>query len=201
MNAVTKGYLVILRGAVSAFVLLGALVAYLEMTNHPNFFIFKYQKAKLESPRGQIHTIFVGDSSLGHSINARMFSELSGQESLNLALSGRYTLLGSLNMVRRTLAYTRPRNVVIMHTTDTLSRNVELSAYFLTIPSLSSDPLERSMRAARDHFIFWLQAGTTDTWKRITLRPQRIISDDYVLQRPERRIVKTDATLPSRVLP
>ena len=54
---------------------------------------------KKNSINPKIETIFLGDSSLGNSINADYFSKLSKSNSLNLALSGNDSFAGSFALL------------------------------------------------------------------------------------------------------
>jgi hypothetical protein len=90
--------------------------------------LYQYQLGKIRAA-GELDTVFVGDSSLGNAIDARRWRELSGRPALNLSLTGAYGYAGSLNMLRRILAKGRPRQVVIFHTVDMLTRAVEHDGY------------------------------------------------------------------------
>lgn len=83
--------------------------------------LYRYQLAKLKS-RSSVDVVFLGDSSLGNSIDAQYFASRTGFSTANLALTGAYGYGGTYNMLRRTLAVWRPKVVVIMQTPDMLTR-------------------------------------------------------------------------------
>lgn len=93
--------------------------------------LLDYQLAKLSKPTAS--TIFIGDSSLGNSIDADVWSKLSGESAANLALTGSYGYAGSYNMLRRSLRNGTPRNVVIMQAADMMGRTVSEIGYDLTV--------------------------------------------------------------------
>lgn len=137
---------------------------------------------KLRKPTAE--TIFVGDSSLGNAIDAGLWSELSGQTAVNLALTGFFGYGGSYNMIRRSLAQGRPVNVIVMQTADMLSRPLSERAYELTLDQADL-PLRDQLRILlslsvnfdelREAFQ-WLWAG----------RPaaERMLVNDFVPQGP-----------------
>src|SRR5688572_25430320 len=117
--AVTLGVAVLLLAAASALVL-GTLA--LDRSPLPYRELLDYQSAKLDGQPAD--TIFVGDSTLGHAIDAELWSALSGRRSVNLALTGVYGYEGGFNFIRRSLRTLRPRNVILMYAPDMMARPV-----------------------------------------------------------------------------
>ena len=67
--------------------------------------------------------IFVGDSSLGNSINAELFSEKSGKKAENYALTGSLGFKASYNMMKTVHDYNpNLKTVVIVQTIDMFTR-------------------------------------------------------------------------------
>ncbi|MEO7726795.1 MAG: hypothetical protein ABIS45_06035 [Burkholderiales bacterium] len=97
----------------------------------PFFELYLFQRAKVDAA-GEMHTVFVGDSSLGNAIDARMWAVRTGEPALNLALTGAFGYGGSLNMIRRALAHGGLRRVVVMQTPDMLTRGISYRGYLLT---------------------------------------------------------------------
>lgn len=84
--------------------------------------IYEYQIAKLETRNAS--QLFIGDSSLGNSVDAGLWSSLSGEPTLNLALTGAFGYEGSYWMLRRALsAGMRPKIVYLMQTPDMMTRS------------------------------------------------------------------------------
>lgn len=99
--------------------------------------LYRYQEEKTRELE-DIETVFVGDSSMGNSIDAELFSELAGTKSANLALTGLYGYAGAYNMLKK-MEGNPVRNVVVMSTLDTFSRGSSFGGYLLTasgIPDL-----------------------------------------------------------------
>lgn len=112
---------------------------------------YNYQLRKIADLEG-VETVFVGDSSMGNSIDAEHFSRQSGTRSANLALTGLYGYAGSYNMLKRMEDHP-VENVVIMTTPDTFSRGVSYGGYLLTMADtgdfqeLSRDEQSRTVAA------------------------------------------------------
>lgn len=87
------------------------------------------------STTNEVCIAFFGDSALGNAIDAKLFSELSGQKSINLALTGKYGYAGSYNMIKRAVREYRLSNVILMHTPDMMTRSVAYGGYFHSIDS------------------------------------------------------------------
>ena len=145
--------------------------------------LYRYQQAKLKSA-GPADVVFVGDSSLGNSIDAAYWSEIAGRPALNLALAGSFGYPGYYNMLRQAIAATRPRAVVIMATMETMTREVPYRSYIIT--TSFEDAVNVVPPAA---FIETYVNGET-AWR--TLRGafknmmgtrRSRISDDYITQR------------------
>ena len=111
--------------------------------------LFLYQREKMRAP-GPVDTVFVGDSSLGNAIDARVWSELTGRPARNLALTGAFGYGGTLNMARQSVGRHRPREIIIMQTPEMLTRSGGLLGYLHTLdrlPSLNEVPLSVLLEA------------------------------------------------------
>lgn len=95
--------------------------------------LYAYQLEKIQR-NSHAETVFVGDSSLGNSLNTELFSRLSGSESINLALTGLYGYAGSYNMIKRS-AGPFTRNIVVMQALDMMTRRESYSGYLMTLRS------------------------------------------------------------------
>jgi hypothetical protein len=166
--------------------------------------LFQYQLQKIKTASPDIDTIFVGDSSLGNSVDADLFSSISGRASLNLALTGGYGYAGTLNMIRHALVYFRPRNVVIVQTIDLPTRKVYWMGYHATLPRLIDLPLAETAKAVHDYSLFLFQPRTLLSVVEQARKPSRAapeIVNDYIAQRPQRREVAPDARVRTRIDP
>lgn len=106
-----------------------------------NLALFDYQLEKLEDGTAA-EIAFIGDSSLGHTIDADLFGELAGQRTVNLALTARYGYGGSYNMLRHLLTRHDPQFVIVLHNVGMLAEPGSPAGYHLTWPGL--DPNETS---------------------------------------------------------
>jgi hypothetical protein len=115
--------------------------------------LLQHQNDKNLAAAGSIDTVFVGDSSLGNGISSATWSQLSGQPSLNLALTGSFGFGGSLNMLRRTLEQHAVRTVVVMQTADLMTRPFDYQGYIQTArgQELLQVPIREMLRA----FLNW----------------------------------------------
>lgn len=81
--------------------------------------LIRFQFHKLATVPAHVNTVFIGDSSLGNALDARLFTQLSGGTTINLALTGfKFGLTGNVNVLAETLRRTRPDTVVIMVTPE-----------------------------------------------------------------------------------
>lgn len=93
--------------------------------------LLKYQLDKIEESAA-VDTIFVGDSTLGNSLDSRTFDALTGRRSLNLALTGLYGYEGSLNLMRRAVERHPVKLVVVVQTLDMMQRQVSYDGFLFT---------------------------------------------------------------------
>jgi hypothetical protein len=93
--------------------------------------LFEYQVEKTKNS-SQFETVFVGDSSLGNGVDAKIWEQLSGEKTGNLALTGAYGYAGTLNMLRRVIKKGYPEKVIIMQTGDMLTRDVAWDGWLHT---------------------------------------------------------------------
>lgn len=76
--------------------------------------------------------LLVGDSTLGHAVDARAWTAALGQKVVALPLTGSYGYEGSLNMVRRALRRFRPQTVIVFQTPNMMTRAISWSGLLYT---------------------------------------------------------------------
>src|SRR4051812_2425847 len=75
--------------------------------------LYAYQMEKLKTAH-DIDTVFLGDSSLGNAIDAKLWDQWTGKKSLNLALTSGYGYQGAYVMLENVLASgLTPKNAII----------------------------------------------------------------------------------------
>jgi hypothetical protein len=94
----------------------------------------RYQIEKFKAAKDKVETILVGDSSAGNAIDAGLFTELSGQYTLNLALAGSFASGSNFNFIRY-FKREAPnlKNIIIMQTLDSWRRPFSKQGYFETL--------------------------------------------------------------------
>lgn len=114
-------------------IVLAAFAAY--KIDSPYTDIVRYQTGKLLDPSAaDVKTIILGDSSTGNAIDAKLFTELSGQKTLNLSLTGRFGFEGGFNLLRFAVARAPTlKNVLFIYTLDIWHRPFDEGAYFETL--------------------------------------------------------------------
>jgi hypothetical protein len=92
----------------------------MDFTITGNDVIKKYQVSKINSKNIEnIEAIIIGDSSAGNSINAKLFSQLTGKKTLNLSLTGGWGFYGDLGILKKVNNKTNSlKNVYIVHSPD-----------------------------------------------------------------------------------
>lgn len=115
------------------FTALAALTVY--KIDSPYTDIVRYQTGKLRDPSAaDIETIILGDSSTGNAIDAKLFTELSGQKTRNVSLTGRFGFEGGFNLLRYAVARAPAlKNVLFIYTLDIWRRPFDEGAYFETL--------------------------------------------------------------------
>lgn len=104
--------------------------------------LVRYQVGKLDGLPPRIDTLFLGDSSLGHALDAKLFGDLRGARALNLALTGwNFNLPSYHNMFLRVLERVEVRNMVLFMTPQD----------FDVTPPLREDPAFRGYIATLGH--------------------------------------------------
>jgi hypothetical protein len=99
--------------------------------------LYQYQLDKIHANK-DAETIFIGDSSLGNAINARLYTRLSGNKTLNLSLTGLYGYAGSYNMLKKAKANIPAlKNVIVMQTLDMMKRDTSYKGYLMTLGDIS----------------------------------------------------------------
>jgi hypothetical protein len=98
----------------------------------PDQVLIDYQRQKLKFPVGQV--IFLGDSSLGTSVNASLWQSLTGKTASSFALTASYGYAGTLDMLRSILAHHSPTDIVIIQTTAIIRKSPKEH-----VPSMSAD--------------------------------------------------------------
>ncbi len=157
---------------------------------HPRA-IYAYQMAKIQhTAADDIETVFVGDSSLGHSLDARLFSTLTGSPSLNLALTGLYGYAGSYNMVKEVASTHQVKNVVLVHSLDMMTRKVAYDGYLYSANDLSDFTeltLTRQgklLETALNNLLLWENIRKSVTYYLGTQQPRPImLINDYPPQK------------------
>lgn len=136
---------------------------------------------------GQIHTLLLGDSSLGHLFDARTWEGLAGAPALALPLTGAEGYVGDLALLQRVLARQRPERVVLVHTPDMPTRNVAWRAILVMRPDAPTVPIPpwRWLREQQRVHVSGevLFASLTGAATRLVGRKPPYLVDGYVLGR------------------
>ena len=78
--------------------------------------------AEVERADFNARWVLVGDSTLGNAIDDRLFTELSGVPTVNLALNGAFGFAGTANMIERAAKHASVQSVVVMQALDIITR-------------------------------------------------------------------------------
>jgi hypothetical protein len=142
------------------FVLLtgvNALALRFDIAALPELANFHQQQRKLAAAAdGGFDTLFLGDSSLGRMMDTPTWERITGERSLQLALTGGEGFAGDLGMLQRALLVHRPKRVVLVHTSDMPTRGISWNGYLLTRPAGAARvamPPDRLLEALADLLI------------------------------------------------
>lgn len=93
--------------------------------------IIRFQNEKIAGlPAGSIDTVFIGDSSLGNAVDAKLFDRLSNTRSVNLALTGSFAYAGGLVLLKKVAEEQPIRNVVLFYAIDAMARGNNEGYFF-----------------------------------------------------------------------
>lgn len=104
--------------------LMSVFIKNLNIVMNSNDLIKNYQIQKIQKLESKnLDTIIVGDSSAGNAINAELFSKLTGQDTVNLSLTGSWGIVGSLGLIKKVYSI-KPeiKSVIIIQTLDIWNR-------------------------------------------------------------------------------
>jgi hypothetical protein len=155
--------------------------------------LLDYQAAKLDGPAAD--TVFIGDSSLGHAIDAGLWTRLSGRRAVNLALTGVYGYEGGYNFLLRSLEKLRPRNVILMYAPDMMTRPLMEESFQMTRDPRTVPLWQRAGDQARRVLNFaglaeaarWLWHEAVTPIARRPAGARNRIEGDYMMQGNARR--------------
>ncbi len=115
----------------TAFLFVSGIVAVNVLVDDSDSGLLRLQRSKLER---SAEVLFVGDSSLGHSLDAARASELLQLRVLNLALTGSYGLSGSRWMIEHYLAgHRNVQAIYVVQTVDVFGREVDSATVDATL--------------------------------------------------------------------
>ena len=126
-------YFIFLLFLLIVFAIINPVKLYTKIIQDQNYLILNYQMQKIKNSSG-INSIFLGDSSLGNSINTDLFTELSNQKTLNLSLTKIYGFAGQFNLLKKANRNSNNdiKNVYLMISYDFLDIDLDDKAYFIT---------------------------------------------------------------------
>ena len=90
--------------------------------------LLNYQLDKINNEKKKVKTIFVGDSSLGHAINASIIESITGKKTLNLALNANVSYSGSFGMLEN-YKFDNLENIYILSSLDSWRKTLDSSVY------------------------------------------------------------------------
>jgi hypothetical protein len=160
-------------------------IKYINSSNESIYIILKYQVDKI-SKNDKIENVFLGDSSLGNTINSDLFSELSNKKSLNLALSDTYGFGGQYNLLKSVHEKNKDylKNIIIFISPFFLNRQQENEGFFLTSKDLysfaESENKFNYILLSYKYYFKKLYDGSTNRKKNAT---ENIIKNDFIIQK------------------
>jgi hypothetical protein len=117
-NLNSKAFVFSLVGAFFGTIVLSFVIFQLDLASSDNDIIRRYQREKIVST-STIQTLIVGDSSAGNAIDAAYYTEISGSQTQNIALTGSFGLVGTYEMIDQALRlHPELENIIIIHTLD-----------------------------------------------------------------------------------
>lgn len=157
--------------------------------------VLKYQNAKIYDPKNtDVETIIIGGSSAGNAINAKLFSELSGQKTLNLALVGSFGTEGNIMMAQKAVRqFPNLKNIIMIQSLDIWRRPFSYQGVYSAMGSLHDIMLfPEDLQLVQKYFGYLFNTKIFFWWARDELlsligrKPEHITTidadNDYLLQ-------------------
>ena len=144
--------------------------------------LLSYQKERIAQSNAKI--LFLGDSSLGYSLDEEVFGDLSKKTTLNAALTGLYGYAGSFNLLKQASEENDSLEMVIIASVpELLARPISREGFFRTLN------IEDVFRVD----IVWIFKLCASYMKTVKLNKREIIQN-YIEQNPrdldERKFTK-----------
>jgi hypothetical protein len=166
-----KKFVLAVLGLIIGIFLAAFFIFLADYGNTDNDIVRKYQFRKIDAIDFDPKVVILGDSSAGNAIDAKLFSELAGQKTVNLALTGSFGLVGSLQMMEKVLEkQPRIKNFVFMQTLDIWRRPFSREGFFEISRGFRSDYVGNKF-FDYGKFIDYLQYSTSLTNFKDILRP------------------------------
>ncbi|MBF0380250.1 MAG: hypothetical protein HQL69_04480 [Magnetococcales bacterium] len=144
-----KHYLLVVFASMVLFIMILAIISIAGMrynwVSMTNFHVLSYEKLKVENLDGE-EILFLGDSSLGNAIDAKLFTEISNKKSINLSLSGSFGFAAPLNLLRRAIEKTQVKTVVLFYHGAHMTTGPAYMQYLQSVYSFTNDFAEYSIR-------------------------------------------------------
>jgi hypothetical protein len=159
-----------------------------------NQLILNYQLEKIDAAPRDLRTIIIGDSSAGNAIDAAEFQRLTGEQTINLALTGSFGLLNNLLLAQHAIERLgQVEKIVFVVAAENWGRSFAAEGYYLiasSILGLRSNHIEYLPEEAdaQSKMFGWLIAPKRISWLLSDLISQEekkwSLEDDYLSQRP-----------------
>lgn len=125
-----KNYISILLASFTLLIIILFLIDLITKKINPDEILLEHQIKKIKENHQNVQSVFIGDSTLGHGIDASIIEKITGKKTLNLALnanisfSGSYGILDSYN-------FENLEKVYIMVGLDSWRKSADHSGYNL----------------------------------------------------------------------
>jgi hypothetical protein len=160
--------------------LASAAIAFLRIPINNNQIILNRQFEKLSAAPVGVKTIIIGDSSAGNAIDAAEFQRLTGEPTLNLALTASFGVLNNLILTQAALErIPNVENVIFIFTAASWGAKFRADGYWLL-----AHPLHRPQLNPIEHLPEIKQAH--DQWSVWFISPRRILWTMEALIRPKK---------------
>lgn len=157
------------------FVVLSCIL--LKNNTHIYAQLYNYQIDKLESENSYVN-LFIGDSSLGNSIDSELFSELSSQKTINCALSGIFGYAGSYNMLKKAHKKNPTlKNVILMQAINMQRRKLAMDGYVRSASFIDFIEEEKKVSFIKNYYEY-IRSIPLDIWN----KKDSLIINDYMRQ-------------------
>lgn len=187
--------LILFASFISLLFVLIYLLVYIVFKNEitsVNKALYYYQVNKVKRS-DSVKIAFLGDSSLGNSLNSKLFSKKTNKKTINVALTGSYGYAGSYNMLKKIIKYNKSiETVILVQTINISQRRLAWDGYARTMSKDDFKELNISQKLQVINTLINVKNRFSGLISQLLFKKEYTdyIENDYIKQTKDKRVDK-----------